>query len=291
MEELVSIVVLSYNSQFTIERTLDSIINQTYNNIEIIISDDCSTDSTIDVVKKWYNHTSFSGGFLILTSKHNTGVTANVNRGVKAANGAVLKILAADDTLEKNAISIYMKYYKVYGKNVICQSKVNLIDENDALLNGNGEISVSSLESAYSKLSESNQLHNLLKGNFIVAPAVGLISKSIIIRYGYFDERFPMMEDYPFYLKMACNGITFKLIHFKLVNYRISSKSISHAKRSKAKDKYMLSYANFVLLVKFVLLIKNRMFFTAIVSFIQSLKHYLICLCHKTIDFFQYKQK
>ena len=102
---LVSIVVITYNSVRFVLETLESIKKQTYNNIELIISDDASTDRTVEVCKTWIddNYRRFKRTKLI-TVHRNTGIPANFNRGVMAAKGAWIKTIAGDDVLYQNCI-------------------------------------------------------------------------------------------------------------------------------------------------------------------------------------------
>ena len=95
---LVTIGVLAYNSAKTILETLDSIALQTYDNIELIICDDGSTDNTLVVVKTWLKeHVSNFYRTEIVTVNQNTGTPANCNRLLKHSNGEWLKMIAADD--------------------------------------------------------------------------------------------------------------------------------------------------------------------------------------------------
>ena len=85
---LVSIVVITYNSEKYILETLESAKTQTYRNLELIISDDCSTDRTVQVCQHWLeiNRDFFINSKLIESPK-NTGIPSNVNRGVNKAEG------------------------------------------------------------------------------------------------------------------------------------------------------------------------------------------------------------
>ena len=87
---LVSVVVITYNSSKYILECLDSIYNQTYQKIELIISDDCSKDNTVEICRDWLavNDDRFLGTNLVL-SEINTGVSANCNRGVHVSHGEI----------------------------------------------------------------------------------------------------------------------------------------------------------------------------------------------------------
>ena len=105
---LVSIIVITYNSSYVLE-TLESIKNQSYKNIELIISDDCSTDSSVSLCQRWLekNESHFIHALLV-TNPCNQGIPANCNRGIRAAQGEWIKLIAGDDLLMPNCISDYI---------------------------------------------------------------------------------------------------------------------------------------------------------------------------------------
>ena len=112
---LVSVVVLTYNSSQYVIETLESIKAQTYNNLELIITDDCSEDSTVTLCRDWIcvNNNRFVRAELIV-SKVNTGIPANCNRGCRAARGEWFKEIAGDDILLEECMNPFLLYSK-YG--------------------------------------------------------------------------------------------------------------------------------------------------------------------------------
>src|SRR5215213_614705 len=104
---LISIIVITYNSESYVIETLESAKNQTYENIELIITDDGSTDETISLCQQWLtkNRHRFVRSEMITVEK-NTGIPANCNRGVRAANGEWVKIIAGDDILDEKCIQL-----------------------------------------------------------------------------------------------------------------------------------------------------------------------------------------
>ena len=110
---LVSCAVISYNSAATIIETLESIKEQSYQNIELIVSDDCSTDETVDVCADWIKRNE--GRFVrarLLTVEHNTGIPANGNRAIDECQGEWVKLIAADDKMLPNCIEDCIDYVK-----------------------------------------------------------------------------------------------------------------------------------------------------------------------------------
>ncbi len=103
MERLVSILIPVYNCEKFIEKTLLSIIEQSYKNIEIVIVDDCSTDSTLQRVYNLRDRYP-QVRFVIQKNQPNLGVSATRNRLVAAASGDYIAFLDSDDYLESNMI-------------------------------------------------------------------------------------------------------------------------------------------------------------------------------------------
>ena len=108
---LVSIIVITYNSSKYVLETLESVKTQIYQNIELIVSDDCSTDDTVGICRNWIAQNE--GRFVqtkLIVAPENKGIAANCNRGVKAAKGERVKLIAGDDILTSDSIQLFMNY-------------------------------------------------------------------------------------------------------------------------------------------------------------------------------------
>ena len=110
-QPLVSVNVLMYNSSKYILETLESIKAQTYQNIELIMSDDKSTDNTVQICEKWIakNKDRFAT-YQILVPDHNTGQSGNYNRAFRAATGEWIKEIDGDDLLLPNCLTDLVEY-------------------------------------------------------------------------------------------------------------------------------------------------------------------------------------
>ncbi len=99
----ISIVIACYNVSKYIETCLNSILKQTYKNIEIIVVNDCSTDDTLKILKKYKtNYTNIN----IIDSKKNYGLGKSRNLGMNKTTGKYIMFLDSDDYIEKNAIEL-----------------------------------------------------------------------------------------------------------------------------------------------------------------------------------------
>ena len=103
---LVSIITVVLNGERHIESAIQSVINQTYKNIEYIILDGQSTDKTVDIIKKYENYISF------FESKKDNGLYQAINRGIEISKGSYIKILNSDDILDSRAIEENLKAFE-----------------------------------------------------------------------------------------------------------------------------------------------------------------------------------
>lgn len=227
-DPLVSIIVITYNSAEFVLETLESAKNQTYTNLELIISDDCSKDNTIDICREWVELNA--GRFVrteIITVETNTGISPNCNRGFKAAQGKWLKPIAGDDILAINCIEYfiletinYPEYHfffsdiEIFGDGEAKQKRVSVRRWMDNALNRFESI----------KNSESLYKH-LLVQNIICAPS-SFVLKKAFQEVGGFDEEIKLIEDYPFWLKIAKQNYQIKSTRDQLVKYRVNSSSV-----------------------------------------------------------------
>jgi len=112
-----SIITVSYNSEKTIERTIKSVLNQSYKNFEYIIIDGASTDKTNDIIENYKKH--FKGSITHI-SEPDKGIYDAMNKGIALAKGKVIGLLNSDDYYFENSLAIaHDAFSKTDGKSVI----------------------------------------------------------------------------------------------------------------------------------------------------------------------------
>lgn len=222
-DKLVSVVVQAYNSADTICDTLDSIKKQSYANIEIIISDDKSTDNTLDIVQKWIKENE-STNIKVITTERNTGIPGNNNRALKEVNGEYVEFLAADDLLMPTAIEKMLLYCEKY-KNVVPITRVRLFSDKNMKMENVQKYCMNCYE--FAQMDHRRQYRQLLKQNQIVAPAASFYPTRLLRKIGGFDESFKCFEDYPINLKILKYDYCFGFLDEELIQYRISPKSLT----------------------------------------------------------------
>lgn len=225
---LVSVYVITYNSSKYVMETLESIKIQTYPHIELIISDDCSTDNTLDLCEKWTeeNKTRFIN-VQILTFSKNTGVSANCNRAIKASKGTWIKGIAGDDVLMPNCIYDNLNYATLNQDVFLVQSDNVLIDEDSKFIQRKINFFLKYKLSIFNdKRISANDQHKLLLYASNIIPATLFIKRELFQIIGEYDESIPMMEDRPFFLKATKMGFKFHYFSQITVKYRKHSNSI-----------------------------------------------------------------
>lgn len=224
----VSVFVVTYNSSVTILDTLDSILNQSYQELELIISDDCSKDNTLSICKDWLSkHKNRFIHAEIIESLSNTGVSANVNRARQKCNYIWAKGVAGDDILLPNCIQILMEYVSKHSESVAIFSKMIGFGKSEEEVE---EYMQAKFNYSFFRLATPDQYHYLLfKGNCVPAPTF-FFNLAFLNSNGFWaDERIPLIDDYPLWIKLTHMGVKLDFIDEVLVKYRLSEASISTA--------------------------------------------------------------
>ena len=104
MEPLISIVTVSFNSEKTIRQTIESVLNQTYTNIEYNIVDGASTDKTVEIATQYKDDFEAKGIKYIITSEKDKGIYDAMNKGMDRATGSWIIFMNAGDTFCDNEV-------------------------------------------------------------------------------------------------------------------------------------------------------------------------------------------
>lgn len=224
---LVSVMVISYNSEKTIEETLDSIYDQTYKNIELVISDDSSTDNTVPICRKWIeNHGDRFVEVTLLESANNRGIPFNYNKAESACTGIWIKNINADDYLLPDCISSFVNFVSVNPDAKFVFSGIKTI--------GGKERDRNYYESAFNErnremnnMTVEQQYALVTHGSTPPAPCC-FYNRQRAIELGVkSDERILSFEDWPKWIDVLKKGERFYFIDKELVVFRIGGISTS----------------------------------------------------------------
>ncbi len=130
-QPLISIITPSFNSSRFIKECIESILNQTYRNIEHIIQDGASTDGTVDIIKKYSEKYSDR---IVFRSEPDKGQSEALNKAIQLAKGDILLVLNADDALMPQACAWAVKNMAKYPEAAVVYGDVHIIDEHSKFI-------------------------------------------------------------------------------------------------------------------------------------------------------------
>ena len=223
---LVSVAVVTYNSSKTVLETLDSIYNQTYPNLELIVSDDCSTDDTVEICREWIEaHKDRFVRTELLTVEKNTGVSANMNRGADACKGEWVKDIAGDDVLLPDCVETYVEYVREHPEAVCVFSDVEVFGSNEEERAYYEDLF--SIEETFFAWPVNKQYDYLTLVGCHIPAATAFYNREKFIELGVRnDERIPFQEDRPKWINLLKRGVRFDYINKVTVKYRLSDSSL-----------------------------------------------------------------
>jgi alpha-1,3-rhamnosyltransferase len=226
-QPLVSVPVITYNSAKFVLETLESIKAQTYQNIELIISDDCSTDNTVELCQKWVeeNQERFVRT-QIITSEVNTGISANLNRAEAACQGEWVKGIAGDDLLMPNCINECLECVRTNKDISFLFGQMQVFDA-DKLVCEEKELEICRYNNMMSRLSNEQQLNVIIEGNCPPAPTLFYKLTSVNSMLCHNDERIKCIEDWPKWIRILQSGARLHFMEKKIVRYRMGGVSSS----------------------------------------------------------------
>ena len=224
-QPLVSIPIVTYNSAAFIVETLESVKAQTYPNIELIVSDDCSTDDTVKICREWIaqNKERFVRAE-VLTAKKNTGVSGNLNRAEAACQGEWVKFLDGDDLLLPTCVEDYIEYVTAHPEVVYLFSRIEAFGASEER---NRYYTEKVFDYTIYDLDARKQYEKLIWQNCIMSSTC-MYNRAKNAELGLRnDERIPLLEDWPRWINVTKKGVQLRFLDKVEVMYRIHEKSLS----------------------------------------------------------------
>ena len=234
---LVSVSVITYNSSNYVLETLESIKAQTYQNIELIISDDCSTDETVELCRQWIEE--YRSRFVrveLLTVEQNTGVSANCNRAESACEGDWIKGIAGDDLLLPDCIENCVNYIQEKPEVTYLFAKIVAFGASEER---NRYFTEKVFDYSFFDLDLKEQLERLVFGENCVPASTVFYNRYKAKEFGITnDERIPLLEDWPKWINILNRGIKLHFMDKQTVKYRIHEGSLSTSRRASSRMVY-----------------------------------------------------
>ena len=208
---LISFVMLTYNQEKLIEEAMEGAFSQTYQPMEILISDDHSTDRTYEVIERVA--ASYDGPHQLKTWKNRTnlGVAENFNKAMEASSGAILVLAAGDDISAPDRVERTAQAFAAEGVSLV-HSSVNRIDENGRPVSGSETNAL---------LMSPHSIYDVAKSTSLYIGATGAIRRALFEKYGRIEHD-EAIEDLVYGFRAALEGGS-KYIDAPLVRYRVGT--------------------------------------------------------------------
>lgn len=222
-KDLVSVIIPTYNREKIIIKSVQSVLNQTYSNLEVIVVDDGSTDNTQLELKK------IKDPRLKIIYQNNKGACAARNNGIKNSNGKYIAFNDSDDIWLKNKLEKQMQVMQVKHPDIIF-CKINMKNSNGEFVKMDGNYKEGFLHPISSVMGISTQT---------------LLFKKEVLMKNKFDETFPRYQEFELLLRLIPNHSIY-CVDMGLVNKNVSNDSISvnHTSLVRAINLILNKYPN-----------------------------------------------
>lgn len=207
----VSVLIPSYNHSKYIAQTIQSVLDQTYKDFEIIIIDDASSDNSLEIIQRFTD-----SRIRLYHSETNQGISATLNKLIEEAQGEYLATLASDDAFLPKKLEKQVAFLDGHPDIGAVFSYAEIINEDDKPLT----------KHSYSKVfNQANRTrHEWLRrffyqGNCLCAPSV-LIRKECHDKVGLYDPRYRQMQDFEFWIRL-CMQYEIYVMPEELIQYRV----------------------------------------------------------------------
>lgn len=177
----VSIITVCYNSELTIEKTIQSVLHQTYENLEYIIVDGKSTDKTLEIIEQYK---PCFGARMKVISESDEGIYDAMNKGIRNASGEVIGILNSDDYYENNTVESIVSALR---------------EEPYQILYGMLRILNNGIETKITMPKHENL------ANEMISHPTCFVTRKIYEDFGMFDTNYRSCADHDFMLRMSKN--------------------------------------------------------------------------------------
>ncbi|MFB2937270.1 glycosyltransferase [Aerosakkonemataceae cyanobacterium BLCC-F154] len=206
---LISVIIPVFNSEKTIQETIESVLNQSFTDFELIVINDGSQDASLKIIS------NIKDSRLKVFSYPNSGVSASRNRGISQATGEFISFLDSDDIWTSDKLETQLKALQVNHQAGVAYSWTTYIDESGKFLYPGNQVSLT-----------GNVYEQLLLQNFIESGSNVLIRREALNQVGGFDESLFGPEDWDLLIRLAAQ-YDFVVVPIPQILYRMSANSIS----------------------------------------------------------------
>jgi len=209
MKPKISILMAVFNGSATLKEAIDSILFQTFKDLEFIIINDGSTDDTLRIIESFKD-----ARIRLINNKENMGLIRSLNLGLQEASGKYIARMDGDDISMPERLNIQFNYLEKNSDVFLLGTSALIIDENGCVIKK-------------AKITKGRDVLKILPtGNCLIHPSIMFRNIPNLL----YREKMIHCEDYDFYLRLVTEGRVLKNIDAPLIKYRISPHSISKTK-------------------------------------------------------------
>ncbi|MEH2183441.1 glycosyltransferase family 2 protein [Nostoc sp.] len=229
----VSVIIPSYNHEKYISETISSVLNQSYQDFEIVITDDYSSDNTIKIVKEFNDPR-----IRLFCFPKNRGAAVAANNCIKEARGELIAMLSSDDIFTPDKLAKQVSYLEANPDVGAVFSYAHIIDDDGNDFNQENhfykQIFIQPNRNRFEWLN-----HFFFKGNCLCHPSA-LVRQKCYIEVGQYDERFAQLPDFDFWIRL-CMKYNIYVIPEELIKFRIrNNEANASGNRPEARIRHQL---------------------------------------------------
>lgn len=206
-QPLVSVVIPCYNHEKFVQDCIQSVIDQTYENIELIIIDDGSKDNSVEKIKEMVQKCKERFVRFDFRARVNKGVSSTLNEALEWCTGEYISPIASDDQMLNNKIEIQVEFLDKNTNYVAVFGGINQIDDNNKYIR------------TLTKKSRSYSFDDIARLDYFLQAPTQFFRLKDIIDIGGYSEEFKI-EDWYSYLKLTMSGKLIYLMEDVICNYR-----------------------------------------------------------------------
>lgn len=230
----ISICIPTYNGARYLEACMDSVLSQTYKDIEILIVDDGSTDTTLEILERY---TTSDQRIRLVRNNKNLGLVGNWNRCVELAQGEWIKFVFQDDWIEPECVEAMLDASTLNGSIIACQRNFSF-EEGVGNSTRQDYLNIPTLSTLFpdaamiSAEAYSETVVDHLAVNFVGEPTAVMFRRSVFDKFGGFSPALIQLCDFEFWTRIAVHtGIAYvprSLATFRVHNESTTAKNAEH---------------------------------------------------------------
>jgi glycosyltransferase involved in cell wall biosynthesis len=214
----ISVIIPVYNGEKTIQKTIESVLKQTWQDFELIVINDGSQDATLEVLS------SIQDPRLRILSYSNAGLASSRNRGITEATGEYISFLDADDLWTSDKLEAQFQALQENPEAMVAYSWTDYIDESSQFLHSGRHITMN-----------GNVYQHLLVNNFLENGSNPLIRKQALNQVGGFDSSINSVADWDMWVRLAAL-YQFVAVPLPQILYRVSAHSMSSQIKNQERE-------------------------------------------------------